>query len=314
MRIALFFWTLQILMPLPSLGGGADMAGNGGGAVVCRSAQREILHTELLDLWEGEHVPLRVSPDVKTILTISRTEDPVATQVARAFQKLSRIDPVLHSQVQDAYRTVFAKTVEALPEGSEFASPQDALPLVLKSGCNLEKVAHYDDSFEVLTINHRIPLSKTDEAAMQVHEAIYKAFREYAHLTDSVKARHLTAYLFATEEFPGPKVGVPNHALFCSDDDEQTSFFLYSAGSRIRLQFTSLAGVRTWTQTYVDARLDGWAGSKNVLDWTTQSYDSPTLVSSNVSLRSAEGLQYVTLKQFGSAEWGHAIELHCRVR
>jgi hypothetical protein len=251
---------LAVLAGVPStaLAGGTES--HGGGGFVCKDAAGKI-SVELLDLWEAQHLPLRDdAQDPGRKLTIPHSDDATEEQIGRAFAKLARIDSVLHGQVTAAYKHYMGGHLQPIADPDvELARPSDVNQDHGKRGCELKGVASYDDDADILSIDPVLEqaMSRTDRAALYVHEAVYKAFRTQGRVSNSILARQLTAYLFAREEFPNPKADVPRGAYYCEGGQTASgmpanAFYYYPAGNGTRFQFVALAGLRTWIKTSGD--------------------------------------------------------------
>jgi len=166
--------------------GGVDSGG--GGAFLCGNK------TELLDLWEGEAL---------YDLSITRSNEAVATQFKRAVSKLGAIDSALPGEVTAIAQKLFNEKI-SLKAGIELEPPRDANSNYKKSGCALVGMMFYDRLKQKLVIDekHFSKLkSNTDIAAGMVHEAWYFLVRKNASqlgpVTDSVNSRKLVGCLFS---------------------------------------------------------------------------------------------------------------------
>jgi hypothetical protein len=196
MKIGIFFrvgscWvgTGMLMAMLPAITANAFVGGDhsgGGGAIVCRDSSGTIQSAELLDLWE-------VEPKYR----VFRTNEDVETQTAHALEKLRTFNPGF----AEAVTTQLAMNetiVEEVPANREVAPPTDAENNLQEIGCKLEGVAKFDDVSNALFFEQRIIpfMPNTDQAALKLHEAIYRLLRETEHAQNSIKARMLVAYLF----------------------------------------------------------------------------------------------------------------------
>lgn len=176
--------TTTISSPSNSMFGG-ESSGGGGGFYCATNNQ-----TEVLDLWEGQAV---------YGFNINRSDEEVVTQIKSALDKLKVIIPLLHDDVKEI---IFGlkETAEILPAGTTLAFPHDALPDYTKEGCNLIGLMFYD-SFKEAVMYEESSIqklqSKTDEAALWVHEAIYKVLRDKFKEANSRATRRLVGCLFS---------------------------------------------------------------------------------------------------------------------
>jgi hypothetical protein len=265
----------------------AGSGAHGGGGFVC-AVREGGEKAYLLDLWEAENIPLYVDAGQQEgrTLHIRRSDAPVEAQIREAFDKLKRIDRTLYDQVKEAYRIIRSKPPRYVGPDVKILPPSDARTQFGKEGCELQGIALYDDEHEVLT-RKQIPMDPTEEAALYVHEAVYKAMRRYVFSRDSIKARHLTAYLFAEEEFAGPSADVPADALLCQNrvniGDEtlyrdhlvRISLYVFKVGEKTRYQFIAMNSLRTWTKTYFDLEN---VNSPFIYRTAISEYDSPAEV------------------------------------
>jgi hypothetical protein len=172
---------------------GVAFAGNetsGGGAVaVCRDSAGRILSAQLLDLYEGE---------IRFGLSIPRSKDSADFQLG---QMLSRLDghPVLRGRLALAIREVIQR-IEFLPSGVGLSPGVDLgqdYGVIVPEGCRLEYAAFYEATGKIKVARGVFSaLPPTDQAALVVHEAVYRLARDRGH-RNSAKSRVLTATLFA---------------------------------------------------------------------------------------------------------------------
>ncbi len=188
MKYALLL-SLLLTHTLPALAneGGGSEAGNGGRGVICPTG------VYLLDLWEAEH---------RDHETITRSADGLDDQVARVAQDLESIDPAYAA----GFRRTLARVMSAwrpLGRGIHLQTIHDANVAITGEGCSEVQVARYSDHFgeELLEVDESIlrRMSHTDQAALLVHETIYKLERDsFLDIHDSDHARHVTGLLFSS--------------------------------------------------------------------------------------------------------------------
>jgi hypothetical protein len=190
--------TLGFLTVLFSTSVYAGDSAHGGGAIVCKDTNGKIESAELLDFWEAS---------VLKGLKIIKNENPVKQQVASALEKLNRWKPSLGQDVQKIYDDLLLIRQD-VPVGVAITPPSDADLTLIKEGCELEGVAKHFRKYPdpaILYMNPRLisHLPKTDQAALWLHEAIYKSFRQKYSAKDSTEARRFTSLLFSDKKFLG---------------------------------------------------------------------------------------------------------------
>lgn len=207
--------------------------GNGGGAVVCRDAQNKITSSELLDLWEGKNSPYRASSRLTILddpaLAPGQLNQPSQhSQIDRALKKLARLAGQRYSDRVRESIAIARRNVTLVPADVGIMPPPDAKNSFIKKGCRPEGVALYDDRTETLFLDQEIfdAMSPTSQAALWVHEGLYRLLRRDAKVTDSIRARILTAYLFSSDEFAHPRDGIHPLALRCEAEDHSALFYV----------------------------------------------------------------------------------------
>lgn len=167
----------------------------GGGAIVCRDSSGKIQSARLLDLWEGEWDGFSIPKSGKS----------VEEQVQNALARLEQFNPKLAEDVREELASV-EKNMRVLPKGVVLPSISDAYNELSSKDCNLETLAHYNDTKELLYVSFEIhsAISKTDRAALMMHEAVYRSFRKAAKESDSRRVRAITARLFSDRHWESP--------------------------------------------------------------------------------------------------------------
>ncbi len=186
-------WILSqalFLMSTAAAAGAGGIASGGGAAVVCRDANHQIVHAELLDLYEGK---------IRYGYSIAYSDIEPAKQLLAAVGRL-RFSP-FHEAVTTESVAMVQGRFQFLPPGVVLDAPNDTgngHGVVKPDGCEIDAVGFYEDD-GTLRVAQPIyyALSFTDRAAFLVHEAIYRIARESSRHTDSFLARRLTAALFA---------------------------------------------------------------------------------------------------------------------
>jgi hypothetical protein len=176
----------------------ASEKGNGGGAFVCLDHEEKVLSAESEDLWMGErHWGLkRPGPDARDEKTIAYEQ----------VEKLKKVNPRFYRQVRAELNKVF--------EMRRVLSKRIILPIMpdedyrCPGGLKAEfrQVAIYFDQEPQLVFSKSIfeNMSSVDQAALSVHEAIYKVLRDRfgATSTDSERAQKIVAHLFSPQGEP----------------------------------------------------------------------------------------------------------------
>jgi hypothetical protein len=167
---------------------------NGGGGLVCPDG------VHLFDLFEAT-IPGEHSEDG---LKIIDSTDDVEAQVRVQIAKLERaVGPRFMERVLNAYKKSKQEAVD-VPNGISIAPPTDVNNEFVKTGCDrqIQGVASYNDSKNRLNIDRKLydRMSKTDQAALWVHEAIYKVLRELTPTQDSRLTRKIIGYLFSNAQ------------------------------------------------------------------------------------------------------------------
>lgn len=160
--------------------------GNGGVSVVCRNNAKKIISAQILDIYEGEVRFGKVYDDALDVET--RLE-----LVAHRLKDYPVFLKILKDEIEMANQAIlFVK------DGNTLTPTNDAFPAIVKNGCDLEQLANYTDDPQDLLVSKEIyqNLKTQDKAALLVHEAIYKMFRENGS-KDSRLARRLTAELIS---------------------------------------------------------------------------------------------------------------------
>jgi hypothetical protein len=195
-KLTFLMVALQIATAVPAAYSGHE-TGHGGGVVVCRDSQGKVQSAELLDFWEASAL---------NGLTIIRKNDPVDQQIREAIERLTRWKPSLGKEVHKTYEDL-QNIRRDVPEGVAVTPPTDADLDLIKEGCALEGVAKYVKKYPdpaILYMNPRLlaELPKSDQAALWLHEAIYKVFRQKYSAKDSTQARRFASLLFSDQSFP----------------------------------------------------------------------------------------------------------------
>jgi hypothetical protein len=172
---------------LSSLSYGRGGVGNGGGGQVCKNSEGVITEVRMYDLYEG-YIRYNIDTTNKEIGNIS-------TFLKKALKKIAHINPTLSYEIgqqvkylrEDGHFLIRPKIIlEKVP---------DANILVIEEGCSYEQLANWDEvSGNVMVKKEYFDLmSPFDQAALYVHEAIYKVGRNRLHLDKSDWVRRIVA-------------------------------------------------------------------------------------------------------------------------
>lgn len=184
--------SLCVLPIVTTAGEGAGgKEGHGGVSIVCRSPNHSIKSVELLDTFEGNN---------QYNLKIGGSALPLEDQLEQAQTRLAS-RPDLLDEFQSELANVQAH-IQFLKQGVGLNPTDDAFPVITKKGCRYEQLAVYTHGGQVLVDSELYgALSLTDQAALYVHEVIFKMARGRG-ATSSVESRKLTAYLFTRPNQP----------------------------------------------------------------------------------------------------------------
>lgn len=176
---------------------GPRVVGNGGVSIVCRDPNsHEITEAYLLDLFETENFGSKMP----------RSEAAPDMQVEKALGRLNQTQGVqleITRQVRDIKKS--AQFISNPRVGLPLTD--DALPRLNLKGCQYEQLAIYNPETNILLIDNEIysspKLSRTDAAALWVHEAVYKLDRLLNDSKNSVVSRKLVGRLFSGDSDEG---------------------------------------------------------------------------------------------------------------
>lgn len=168
---------------------GANSTG-GGGAAVCRDANRHITLARLIDIYEGQ---------VRFKFKYASSQAPIRDQVLNALKNIpNSFDRTMAVRAASAIIT----SMQFLPDGVGMAPSTDlgnAYGTVVPSGCVIEPVGFYESDGKLMVSREvYTALSLTERAAFLIHEALYKVARDTSYATDSALSRRAVAAIFAT--------------------------------------------------------------------------------------------------------------------
>lgn len=197
----------------------AGKEGHGGNAVVCRDSVGRIKSAELLDLFEGR---------VIYRLKFQSSPLPIQLQLHGILNRLWAANKDMAAYMEPLFREIDAnKTV--LQDGVQLTPVDDAFPTVIPTDCKIEQLANYVNDQQIL-VDGEIwkMLDLTNQAALIVHESLYKFLRSFGE-TDSRRTRRIVAYLFSNYSFDDVYGGLPAQSQLCQSQfgEHYYKFFVY---------------------------------------------------------------------------------------
>ncbi len=243
----------------------AGVESHGGGGFICDDPARN----EVLDLWEGRIEGLAF--DESPLMGLEPPRRTVIRHLDYALARLRETNPILADRVDNARNFIMnpmSMTVVNLPREAEIAPPADARHRLIKSGCVLKGIAQYVEGLppgDRLFIDpvHMSALTPLNQAALWLHEAIYKVLRASPRhggegAKDSRRTRELVALLLSNGPIEGPYEGIPAGAAACyggtvphlgrparfapGEFPSEAYLFRDPATGRLALQFVRLQG------------------------------------------------------------------------
>lgn len=166
---------------------GGESSGGGGGFYCPGNDSAEVL-----DIWEGRAV---------FGYTIPSSNEDIDAQINKAAINLNRLAPHISEEVRQLALTL-KKQARALPAGVKLAFPHDALPNFEKPNCQLQGLMFFDGDQDIVLYDPLLKsklVSKTDEAALWMHEALYKVLRDQFGEETSVATRKAVACVFSSK-------------------------------------------------------------------------------------------------------------------
>lgn len=169
--------------------------GNGGGAWVCRNADETLQWAKLVDFYEATN-------EFDLDISIDNQNNP-DQQVKNILNKTKSININFYYAVKKALLIIKPKI--KFISGSNLAVIDDALFRIAPSAStckngnvNYEQLANYTD-YDRILVDQEIfnSLTKSEQAGLFLHEAIYKLERERQEAKNSVQTRLIVGYLFS---------------------------------------------------------------------------------------------------------------------
>ncbi len=201
---------------------GADSSG-GGKAVVCReNLVGRILSIEMLDVYEARAMYALEPEGMER--TLDENLEAVKAKLLYATSSGESITAGI-SRLRQKLRI--------LPPGTRIEPVDDASPIGLPKGCQLEQAAVWvDRGLVVADHEHWEAMDARNRAALITHEVVYDFTRRFGGEKNSRRARKITAHAFSSYEFGHYEQGVPNGAPYCftvgNNTKVATSFRMYA--------------------------------------------------------------------------------------
>lgn len=245
------FFSVVLIPFLAFATGGVD--GGGGKSVVCRDKAGDIVTAELLDLYEGR---------VQYGLVIESSSDSVLVQMENAIKRIAKGRGLKFQEVVLFAGDYVNTNKTILPAGTGLRSVNDSHHVIIPKDCRVEQLAHFTSQNQIL-IDGEIwnKLDDTNKAALLVHEALYKEFRNYG-AKNSLRVRSYVAYAFAGIETINIREDIPEDAYICRTYSKnsrnllsETYFWAYNDESgELIFQFDSIGSdlILTKSQVSID--------------------------------------------------------------
>jgi hypothetical protein len=254
---------------------------SGGGKVLSclRDGKTKV---ELLDLWEGREL---MSPPAMPLASTSS----VAEQASQALQRLKglfpnpmeftvksgdkaftgaeaflwqlnfSIEPFLQDPAPESMRRWHDKSLEPT---------QDSLEEAIPAGCDLLQAIRYQDASGRILVNEDLvqAMDATNQAALYVHEAVYKILREQFGERNSKRTRRAVALAFSGYAFPvlaalkGPRIE-------CFDGYDSHSFGTIDTLSKLTIYADPKPDPATGSPFRIRAEMVGGVAFLGEADW-----------------------------------------------
>ncbi len=190
--------TIQMILALVlsfntawAVGDSGNGAGNGGGMHYCPGKKIQ----EMYDVYEGrERYRLTIPSTGFTV--------PEETIINNAIFKLARENVTFAEAVKKQIVHLASPENFSLDELVKLALVPDANILRVDEGCEYRQLANWDDATNCITVKKSLynVMDTFGQAALKLHEAVYKAARLRNGVTDSDIVRRLVAELLSTLE------------------------------------------------------------------------------------------------------------------
>ena len=277
--ISLFILGLFSQISLPEAFAAGSGTSGGGTAVVCRNPQTGKIEgaPELYELFEAEHDPLRH-------YHIQRGGEPMDAQIESVLNRVSNergmdVLTVRHALILVNHAWVLTDgqaRINMLPDFVPTFLPKDP-------NCKLEVTAFYDDSNETVEVDSEIfgQMSSADQAALKLHEAIYKVNRTFAQDKNSDRTRSDVAGLFSDRPDLALYMGLKSLAYGEKLD------FLNPALLKIIFGNSVLECLDSHSKLTLKIDSDGTALDGTTLTWYAQEFDQEELTSKSQKQKNA---------------------------
>ena len=210
---------LTIFLALMPFSGASASIGNadggGGKGVVCRTANGAIKSVELLDIWEAKNLFGR---------KILKSNKPINVQIGSAIAALKNIsdgesddwsdknhtresEPEVAQEKLEAASALFLKSNGAVQRLHNITLnlTDDSYEPAHPSACNIEQIVNFADTSagaRVLVNQDLVDkMDLTNQAALIVHEALYRYLRIMSGDKNSLRVRRAVGYVFAGNSF-----------------------------------------------------------------------------------------------------------------
>lgn len=221
--------TFQILLGLLLIVSGkvafAGTETHGGGGFSCQQG------TFLVDLYEAT-IPGEYSKDG---LKVIRSNEEMIVQLEKALDKLELVfSKALRSEAEKRYK-VIGSILKNVPQGSALIAPDDVDGEFMPSGCKLVGVASYNDAKERLLLDgsQYAKMPNTDQAALWLHESLYKFLRDTMGVQDSRLTRKVVGYLFSTATVVEVQKAFPSNLNLFTESLSKKSKLIAEVNSQI---------------------------------------------------------------------------------
>jgi hypothetical protein len=185
----------------------ASTEGHGAGMLICPTLTPK---AQLFDLWKASYIP----PVEKTDRSGSASME---ERVEQALVKLAQYDAPFAALVRAQYnRTREPGRVQPLKEDVLLKFPRDSLMDHTCKDAEEHGLARWYDDTDLIDLDTRlyVLLDPIDQAALWIHESVYKVLRMRENVGDSLRAQRITGLLFSSKPAASfPKKLLPSNLL-----------------------------------------------------------------------------------------------------
>jgi len=309
-------------------------SGHGGGTWVCRDTATDAIRwVKLVDLFEAKS---------EYGLTLdSFSTQPIDTQLSKVADKIKTANADIFSIYAEDLKNLRATLlisenidISHIPDAHFKVTP--AKDLCPGGKIDYEQVANFPDGQNlVIAALLYSRLSLAEQAALLVHEAVYKMYRDEIDLDNSDLAREAVGYLFSTtpvQNYPAKFFGLPEDTIIRQvtktswriDPPTQTTFDILSFFLKFGYTenfWEEIAGLNDWHRE--DGTLDNGAikllvsedpdlgslGLKLIANWTD--LRTHAVVSLNLTYGCMALGSELTLLKSDETEVSNETEVHC---